>query len=42
MLKQMQRRWAPVLFVSIAVIVFNTNAAEAKRVALLILSLIHI
>jgi TPR repeat protein len=36
MLKQMQRRWAPVLFVSIAVIVFNANAAEAKRVALLI------
>ncbi|MCQ4632118.1 SEL1-like repeat protein [Shinella sp. CPCC 100929] len=36
MLKQMQRRWAPVLFVSIAVIVFNVSAAEAKRVALLI------
>jgi TPR repeat protein len=29
-------RWAPVFFVSIAVIVFNAGAAEAKRVALLI------
>ena len=36
MFKRIQKRWAPVFFVSIAVVVFNANAAEAKRVALLI------
>ena len=36
MFKRIPRRWAPVFFVSIAVVVFNAEAAEAKRVALLI------
>ena len=36
MFRRMTNRWAPVLLVSIAVVVFNAGAAEAKRVALLI------
>lgn len=36
MIKQTKRRWASVFFVSVAVVVFNVGAAEAKRVALLI------
>ncbi len=36
MFMRMRNRWAPVFFVSIAVVVFNAGAAEAKRVALLI------
>lgn len=36
MLRRVQKHWAPVFFVSVAVVVFNAGAAEAKRVALLI------
>ncbi len=36
MFKRLPKRWAPVFLVSIAVVVFNAGAAEAKRVALLI------
>ncbi|MFC3075903.1 caspase family protein [Shinella pollutisoli] len=36
MFKRLQKRWAPVFFVSIAIVVFHAGAAEARRVALLI------
>ena len=36
MFKRMTKRWAPVFFVSIAVMVLQADSAEAKRIALLI------